>query len=160
MIGSKRERPTGVCSLCCKEKPIVKHLNGDPNTPLCAACNMKMRRKLASNDQVKAIKLGATVIGALEQLLGLDLDRGHEQEILALQARIKILTRVWLGDEPADIVADPFATNRCPNHINKDNADSSSSRRPELSQAQRNEKISAGCRAYWARRRAQQESEQ
>ena len=160
MIGSKRERPMKVCNSCGKEKPIVKHLNGDPNAPLCAACYMKMRRASASTDQVKAIKLGATVIGVMEQLLDLDLDSGHEQEILDMQARIKILARMWLGDKPADIVEDPSAAKHSPNHSTKHDGHSSSSSWSELTQAERDERISAGQRAHFARLRAQREAEQ
>ena len=161
MIGSKHERPMKVCISCGKEKPIVKHLNGDPNAPVCAACYMKSRRASASSDQVKAIKLAATIIGVMEKLLGLDLDSGQEQEILAMQARFKILACAWLGEKAPDPVnGDSSAAKRSADSSAKDDGHSCSPGWSELTQAERDERILAGQRAACARRRAQRDAEQ
>jgi len=154
MIGTKRERPMKMCNVCGKEKPIVKHLNGDPRSPLCAACNMKLRRALASGDQVKAIKLAATIIGAMEQLLGLDLDNAQEQEVSAIQARVKILAREWLGVKAADTVGDPSPAKRSADLSASNNDHSSSPSWSELTQAERDEKIAAGQARWRAQRKA------
>jgi hypothetical protein len=158
MIGTKRERPMNVCSMCGKERPIVKHLNGDPSAPLCAACNMKLRRALASFDQVKAIKLAATVIGAMEQLLGLDLDSAEEQEIHAIQARIKIMASGWLGVKAVDTVGDPSVAERGTDPSANEHERSPSPSWPALTHADRDDKIAAGRRAYWEKWRAERDA--
>jgi hypothetical protein len=157
MIGTKRERPMKVCSICGKEKPIVKHLNGDPSKPLCAACNMKLRRGLASTDQVKAMKLAVAVIGAMEQLLGLDLDSAHEQEIQAIQERVKGLASEWLGVKGTDTVGVPSVAKRSTDQSANEHGRSNFPTWRELTQAERNEKRASGQRAYWEKWRAERE---
>jgi len=160
MIGTTRERPMKKCHVCGKEKPIVKHLNGDPSAPLCAACNMRLRRASATTDQVKAIKLATAVIGVMEQLLALDLDAAQEQEITAMQARIKILARVWLGDKDAGIIGDPSAAKRSVDPRADHDGHPTSPAWSELTQPEHDERIDAGRRAYFAKRRAQRETQQ
>jgi hypothetical protein len=158
MIGTKRERSVKVCCMCGKEKPIVKHLNGDPNKPVCAACNMKLRRGLASSDQVRAIRLGATVIGALEQLLGLDLDNAEEEEIQAIQARFKSMASGWLGVTAADTAGDPSTAKRSTDLGAEERERSSSPKWLELTQAERDQKRMDGQRASLEKRRAEREA--
>ena len=157
MIGTKRERSVKVCCMCGKEKPIVKHLNGDPNKPVCAACNMKLRRGLASSDQVRAIRLAATVIGALEQLLGLDLEGAQEQEIQAIQERVKSLASEWLGVKGTDTEGDTSVAKPGTEVSASHEGRSTSPTWLELTQAERDAKIKAGQQAALARRRAQRD---
>jgi hypothetical protein len=110
LTDEKRERPTGTCILCKKEKPIFNHLNADQNAPLCGACAMRLRRESATTDQIKILKYSTVIISGLEGLLGSDLEMRHRLELQDMQDRITIMLRVWLGDEDAEVPAkDPFA---------------------------------------------------
>jgi hypothetical protein len=155
MIGTKRERPVKQCIMCKKKTYIVKHLNGDPSAPLCAACNMRLRRGSASCDQTKALKLAATIIGVMEQLLSLDIASAHEQEIIAMQERLKTLARAWLCDQAEDTQHDPPEAERIADTTANHDGPPSSPAWSELTQAQRDEKILAGQQASKVRRRAQ-----
>jgi hypothetical protein len=113
---------------------------------------------LASSDQVRAIKLAATVISALEQLLGLDLDGAQEQEIQAIQARFKGMASEWLGIKAADTAGDPSAA-KCGTDLGANERERSSSPKwLELTQEERDEKRTAGLRASWEKRRAEREA--
>jgi hypothetical protein len=154
----KSERPEKICITCKKKKYIVKHLNGDLNAPLCAACNMRLRRGSASCDQTKRLKLAVTIIGIMEQILGLDIASAHEQEIIAMQERLKTLARAWLYDQAEDTKPDPLAPERSADATANPHGPHSSPSWFELSQAERDEKIEAGRRESLEKRRAQRDA--
>jgi hypothetical protein len=160
MIGTKQDRPVKVCSVCKKEKPIVKHLDGNPDEPLCAACNMALRRASASNDLALAIRLAAAINGTMERLLRLDLEAGQEHAILDMQTGIKILLRAWLGEVDDNDKSAPSEAKRSPGISADHDGKSSSQGRSGLTQAERNKRISDGQKARYARMRAQREAEQ
>jgi hypothetical protein len=113
MFGEKRERPLGTCIICGKEKPIYTHLNGDKDAPLCGACNMRMRRESPDTVQIKVVKLAIAAIGNIDSMTGLDIEQHHKQELQAMLERLKILVRLWLGDESADhVIIDVFSADR------------------------------------------------
>jgi hypothetical protein len=108
------ERTKGFCVICKPKSPraIYTHLNGDKNAPLCQACNMRLRRESASSEQAKRLKLMATLIGGLETALTFSLEEHELQAFVAIQDRLKLLVRQWLGDESASTTDDGFTVER------------------------------------------------
>jgi hypothetical protein len=97
------ERPKGNC-IDCKPKvsrAIYTHLDGDPNLPLCQACNMRRRRASAGSEQAKRLRVMATLVAGTESALAFSLDEQERQEFVEMQEKLKLRVRYWLGDGSA-----------------------------------------------------------
>lgn len=101
-VSNKRKRPVEVCFKCGKQKEIYTHLNGEEDKPLCNACNMKVRRESPGAIQVKLVKLCATAMGSVEAMLALPVEEKRKKALQNMQEELKLMVRVWLGDEQAD----------------------------------------------------------
>jgi hypothetical protein len=101
-VSNKRKRPVEVCFKCGKQKEIYTHLNGKEDKPLCNACNMKLRRESPGPTQVKLVKLCATAMGSVESMLALPVEEKQKKALQNMQEELKLMVRVWLGDEQAD----------------------------------------------------------
>ena len=101
-VSNKRKRPVEVCFKCGKLKEIYTHLNGEEDKPLCNTCNMQERRNSPGAIQVKLLKLCATTIGSVEAMLGLPVEEKQKKTLQDMQDELKLMIRVWLGDEQAD----------------------------------------------------------
>jgi hypothetical protein len=99
---TKRKRPEQICFKCGKHKEIFTHLDGEEDKPLCNACNMKLRREAPGAIQVKLLKLCATTIGSVEAMLALPVEEKQKRSLQDMQDELKLMIRVWLGDEQAD----------------------------------------------------------
>jgi hypothetical protein len=101
-VKEKRRRPVQVCFKCGKQKEIYTHYNGEDDKPLCNACNMKLRRESPGAIQVKLLKLCATAIGSVENMLALPVEEKQKKTLQDMQDELKLMIRVWLGDTRAD----------------------------------------------------------
>lgn len=92
---------TDTCVRCQKEKPIVTHLNHDKSQPLCAACNMAVRRSNPSLVKTKMIGVIAKMIAPADTALCLSEQDFETFE--GIKEQLNALGKKWFDFKPEPV---------------------------------------------------------